>query len=230
MSSMREELKEKYLNQIKEILEDYNKIVVPIISHAFHPPFEKRNEIHSIITRVITAIERITRKNSLYYKRTEEILKKEEDDRKKVVHVIGVLEGLYKDLASDYLKSLSEIIHGDIFSDYLEMGEYLLEEHYYVAAAVIAGVTLEEHLRTLCIKNEIDIEIITPDRIRPKPANTMNADLTREKIYTKTQQKQITYLLGIRNDAAHGKKDNFTEEQVKMMIIGIRDFIINYPA
>ncbi|KKM81910.1 hypothetical protein LCGC14_1324990 [marine sediment metagenome] len=78
---MIEELKEKYIDQIKEILEDYNKIVVPIISKAFHPPFEKRNEIHSIITRVITAIDRITTKNSLYYKRTEEILKKEDDDR-----------------------------------------------------------------------------------------------------------------------------------------------------
>lgn len=197
---------------------------------ALHPPFEKRNEIHSIITRVITAIERITTKKSEYYKRAEEILKKSEDDRKKAVHVIGVLEGLYKDLNRDYLKTLSEIIHGDIFTDYLEMSEYLLEEHYYVAAAVIAGVTLEVHLRTLCIKNDIEIELITTKRIKPKPADTMNGDLSKEKIYPKTQQKQITYWLGIRNDAAHGKKDNFTEEQVKSMIIGIRDFIINYPA
>ena len=229
MNLIREELKENYINQIKEILEDYKKIV-PIISTAFQPPTEKRNEIHSIIVRVITAIERITTKKSEYYKMTEELLKKEKDDRHKVVHVIGVLEGLYNDLNADYLKSLSEIIHGDIFSDYLDMSKYLLEEHYYVAAAVIAGVTLEERLRTLCIKNEIDIDLIKPKRNRPKPADTMNADLSKEGVYPKTQQKQITYWLGIRNDAAHGKKDNFTEDQVKLMIIGIRDFIIKYPA
>ena len=226
---MREDFKEKYLNQIKMILDDYRKII-PIISGALHPNTEKYNEIHRIITRGIAAIERITTRKSVYYMRVEEILKRKEFDHKKVVFVVGVLEGLYKDLDADYLKSLSEIIHGDIFSDYLEMGEYLLEEHYYVAAAVIAGVTLEEHLRTLCIKNEIDIEIKRQNRIRPKPADLMNADLSREKIYPKTRQKQITYWLGIRNDAAHGKKDNFTEEQVRMMIIGIRDFIIKYPA
>ena len=65
MNLIREELKEDYINQIKEILEDYKKIV-PIISTAFQPPTEKRNEIHSIITRVITAIERITTKKSEY--------------------------------------------------------------------------------------------------------------------------------------------------------------------
>jgi len=226
---MREDFKEKYLNQIKIILDDYRKII-PIISGALHPNTEKHNEIHRIITRGIAAIERITTRKSVYYLRVEEILKRKEFDYKKVVFVVGVLEGLYKDLDADYLKSLSEIIHGDIFSDYLEMGEYLLEEHYYVAAAVIAGVTLEEHLRTLCIKNEIDIEIKRQNRFRPKQADLMNADLSREKVYPKTQQKQITYWLGIRNDAAHGKKDNFTEQQVRMMIIGIRDFIIKYPA
>ena len=65
MNPIREELKEKYINQIKVILEDYKKIV-PIISKALHPPTEKRNEIHSIITRVITAIERITTKYFQY--------------------------------------------------------------------------------------------------------------------------------------------------------------------
>ncbi len=229
MNPIREELKKKYINQIKGILEDYKKIV-PIISTAFQPNTEKRNKIYSIITRVITAIERITTKKSGYYKMAEELLKKNDYDKEKVVNVIGVLEGLYKDLDADNLKSLSEIIHGDIFTDYLDMGEYLLKEHYYVAAAVIAGVTLEEHLRILCIKNEIDIVLIKPRGNKPKSADTMNADLSKEGVYPKTQQKQITYWLGIRNDAAHGKKDNFTEEQVRIMIVGIRDFIIKYPA
>ena len=229
MNPIREELKEKYINQIKGILEDYKEIV-PLISTALQVNTENLNKIYSVITRAITVIERVTSKKSRYYKIAEELLNKNDLDKKKVVYVIGVLEGLYKDLDADYLKSLSEIIHGDIFIDYLDMSEYLLEEHYYVAAAVIAGVTLEEHLRILCIKNIIAIVFTKPRGNKPKKADQMNADLSREKIYPKTQQKQITYWLGIRNDAAHGNKDNFTEEQVKLMIPGIRDFIINYPA
>ena len=42
----------------------------------------------------------------------------------------GVLDGLYQDLKAGYLKSFSELIHAEIFSDYIEMAEYLLEEGY----------------------------------------------------------------------------------------------------
>ena len=59
------------------------------------------------------------------------------------------MEGLYKNLNADYLKFMAELIHGEIFSDYLDMAEYLLEEHYKDDAAVIAGSTLEEYLRKL---------------------------------------------------------------------------------
>ena len=230
MNPIREELKEEYINQIKEILEDYKKIV-PIISTAFHPPIEKRNKIHSIITRVITAIERITTKKSEYYKRAEELLKKKNEyDREKVVHVIGVLEGLYKDLDADYLKSFSELIHADIFSDYIEMAEYLLEEGYKDPAAVITGSTLEEHLRKLCIKNGIDIEIIPSGKLRPKKADGMNTDLAKEGVYSKLEQKSVTAWLDLRNNAAHGNYGEYHDNQVKQMIMGVRDFIVRNPA
>ncbi len=229
MNPIKEELKEGYINQIKEILEDYKKIV-PIISMAFNPPIEKRNKIHSIITRVITAIERITTKKSEYYKRAEELLKKIDFDKVKVVDVIGVLEGLYKDLDADYLKSFSELIHADIFSDYIEMAEYLLEEGYKNPAAVITGSTLEEHLRKLCIKNGIDIEILSKGKLGPKKADGMNSNLAKEGVYSKLEQKSVTAWLDLRNKAAHGKYTEYDENQVNQLIIGVRDFIIRNPA
>lgn len=229
MKPIREELKEKYVNQIKEILEDYKKIV-PIISMALHPPTEMRNELHSIITRVITAIERITTKKSEYYIRVEELLKKKEDDRKKVVHVIGVLEGLYRDLEADYLKSFSEIIHADVFSDYIEMAEYLLEEGYKDPAAVITGSTLEEHLRKLCLKNGIDIEIMSKGKLKPKKADAMNSELAKQGVFSKLEQKSVTAWLDLRNKAAHGKYSEYNDTQVKQMNMGVRDIIIRKPA
>jgi len=229
VNPIREELKEEYINQINEILKDYRKIV-PIISGAFNPPIEKRNEIHSIITRVITAIERITTEKSEYYKRAEEILKKNQDDRNKVVHVIGVLDGLYQDLKAGYLKSFSELIHAEIFSDYIEMAEYLLEEGYKTPAAVITGSTLEEHLRKLCVKNVIGIEIMSKGKFRPKKADGMNSELAKQKIYSKLEQKSVTAWLDLRNKAAHGKYTEYNDNQVKQMIMGVRDFIVRNPA
>jgi uncharacterized protein YodC (DUF2158 family) len=44
------------------------------------------------------------------------------------------------------------------------------------------------------------------------------------------EQKQVTAWAGIRNDAAHGNYKGYTDEQVKLMIAGIREFISRFPA
>ena len=65
---------------------------------------------------------------------------------------------------------------------------------------------------------------------KPKKADVMNSDLTKEGVYPKTQQKQVTAWLGIRNDAAHGHYDKYTNDQVNLMLIGLTDFFVRYPA
>ena len=184
----------------------------------------------SLITRGLAVIQRIVGKNSEYYKSIEEYFEKNILIVNRIKFVMGALDALYQDIKRDYLKSISELIHGDIFSDYLDMAKHLLEEDYKDASAVIGGSTLEEHLRKLCEKNDVEIKISTPKGIKPKKADTMNADLTKTGTYLKTQQKQVTAWLGIRNDAAHGHYDNYTKEEVKNMLSGLTDFFVNYPA
>ena len=58
----------------------------------------------------------------------------------------------------------------------------------------------------------------------------MNSDLAKESIYSKIDQKQVTFWLGIRNSAAHGKYDEYTESDVRLMLEGIKNFIANNPA
>ncbi len=184
----------------------------------------------SLITRGLAVIQRIVGKNSEYYKSIEEYFEKNILIVNRIKFVMGALDALYQDIKRDYLKSISELIHGDIFSDYLDMAKHLLEEDYKDASAVIGGSTLEEHLRKLCEKNDVEINLSTPKGIKPKKADTMNADLTKAEIFSKTQQKQVTAWLGIRNDAAHGHYDNYTKEEVKNMLSGLTDFFVNYPA
>jgi hypothetical protein len=115
------------------------------------------------------------------------------------------------------------LIHADLFSDFLEMAEYFQDEGFKDPAAVLAGSVLEEHLRKLCGKHGITVPA------RPK-LDTMNADLAKAYAYDKNEQKSVTAWAGIRNDAAHGKFTNYTKDQVKLMILGIRDFIARHKA
>ena len=110
--------------------------------------------------------------------------------------------------------------------------ERLLEnEPSTTAAAVIAGVSLETHLRALCQKHGIDTDI-TNDKgnLKPKKADAMNADLTKTRVYQGDIQKDVSAWLGKRNKAAHGRDTDATKKEIQLMIEGIRYFQRRYPA
>ena len=142
----------------------------------------------------------------------------------------GVLNALQFDVEHGYLTTVRELAHADVFADFLEMADYLCSEGYKDAAAVLAGGALESHLRQLCEKNSVDTDFATPDGPKPKKAETMNADLAKSSVYFKLEQKNITAWLDLRNKAAHAKYEEYTVEQVALMLQGVRDFILTHPA
>jgi len=224
-------MKEKvFIKQIEEILknyEDFRNNEKELVNSG-----KREERLNFLITRIKAIVKRITGNDSEYYKRIKEIFVKYDklNDYIKLKPLKGVLDGLYQDLKAGYLKSFSELIHADIFSDYIEMAEYLLEEEYKDPAAVITGSTLEEHLRKLCIKNGIDIEIMSKGKLRPKKADSLNSELAKQKVYSKLDQKSVTAWLDLRNKAAHGNYSEYNDNQVNQMIIGVRDFIVRNPA
>ena len=82
---------------------------------------------------------------------------------------------------------------------------------YKDAAAVLAGSTLEVHMRKLCDKHNVK----TTSTGKSKNAETLNMELAKAGAYTKLDQKNLTAWLGLRNNAAHGKYDEYTKDQVR---------------
>jgi hypothetical protein len=185
----------------------------------------------AFLARARAAIARISGTESAYSKQLETVLKRADTyDAQRVAMAIGIVTALLMDLKSGYVASLQELIHGEIFADFLEMADYLCHEGYKDASAVIAGGTLESHLRQLCIKNGIEVQVSTSRGIESKKADQMNSDLARENVYSKLDQKNITAWLDLRNKAAHAKYTEYSKEQVELLIAGIRDFITRNPA
>ncbi len=220
---MDKDLKQVFIKQLKDVIEFYEK------------PERKSNRLASnIITRARAVVERITGKNSNYYKKIDEVLNQyqvyEDNYTNKLQTIMGTVDALLLDLEADYLKSLTELIHDDIFSNYLEMAEEFLNDGFKDASAVIAGSTLEEYLRKLCNKNNIDVKIISSGKGKPKPASQLNQELYKKNKIKKGEMMQITAWLDIRNNAAHGKYNEYNSQQVDLMIKGIKVFTSNNPA
>ena len=139
----------------------------------------------------------------------------------------GMLQALRDDYERGYLQHVVELVHADIFADFLEMADYLLKQGYKDPAAVVTGSVLEAHLRKLCDKH--GIPVVKPDGA-PKKADALNSDLAAGMVYTKLDQKSVTGWLDLRNNAAHGKYSEYTNEQVALMLQGVRDFVSRNPA
>jgi ornithine carbamoyltransferase len=226
---MNSSLKKHLLEQLNSIIESYTVLKS---KSQYDDLSDSGYEVaHQLITRSKAAIERISGKDSAYSRQIEAILARpREHDYNKLIMIAGVVESLHADLQAGYLSSVSELIHGELFADFLEMSEHLLNEGYKDAAAVISGSALESHLRQLCIKHSIDVEVITPKGVQPKKADQMNADLARATVYSKLDQKNVTAWLDLRNKAAHGHYTEYSKEQVALLNSGVRDFLTRNPA
>jgi hypothetical protein len=139
----------------------------------------------------------------------------------------GILRALRSDYENGYLQSFQELLHADIFADFLAMAKYLLEQGYKDPSAVIVGSVLEEHLRKLSLKNGIPID---KEGGTAKKADTLNADLSNANVYSRLDMKSVTSWLDLRNKAAHGHYDVYTQEQVDLMLRGVQDFITRHSA
>ncbi len=182
--------------------------------------------IRDLQTRCFASIQRASGVDSIYYKKACEIGETNTHVYDHVAGQIGVVKSLLSDIRNGYLKSLEEIIHGDLFADFLEMADHLNNNGYKDAAAVIAGSTLESHIRHLCAKFGVQ----TVSGGKPVKADTLNSDLVKASAYTKLDQKSVTAWLDLRNNAAHGHYTLYDTKQVALMIAGVRDFITRNPA
>jgi hypothetical protein len=216
------EIDEIYLRQLDAAISIYSKYNE---SQDRHWSTLSYNHFNSL---ALAAIERIAGSNSVYGRQAHDIL--ERDQVYAHYHLIGVVHALRDDVASGFLADLREIVRGELFSDFLDMADYLVKEGFKDAAAVMGTGVLESHLRQLCVKLGITMETVVGSDVKPKKADQMNSDLARNKVYSVLEQKNVTAWLDLRNKAAHAKYGEYTKDHVSVMLQGVRVFISHYPA
>ncbi|WP_427501329.1 hypothetical protein ACQE3E_06190 [Methylomonas sp. MED-D] len=123
-----------------------------------------------------------------------------------------------EDYEGGYLRATRSLIQAEVFDSELEQAKELFQAGYKSSSAIIAGVVLETTLRELC--DQVGLPHGKLDK--------MNADLAKNGQYNKLQQKRITALADIRNSAAHGKTNEFSERDVEDMIRDVERFIAEH--
>lgn len=176
----------KQIDELRETLKGW-------ISKSRYPDGSDIPEVVRVelVTRAQALIARFAPSGTSYVANVEQLAKQYpplSHSHMFISEIPGILNALSKDYSAGYLKTIKELIHADVFSDFLEMADHLLEEGYKDPAAVLGGGVLEEHLRKLCEKHGI----LAVQAGRPKKAETMNTDLAGASVYSKLDQKNVT--------------------------------------
>ena len=212
------------LKQIDDVLKQYQHFSPRTDSDE---DSQSRSGISEVLIRLKSTIDRLAPSASSHRENADALLKRYGPTNSySIGFLIGILKALRADYAAGYLQTVEALIHADIFADFLEMADYLLSQSYKDPAAVIVGSVLEEHLRKLCGKHSVAIS----GGNLSKKAETMNSELCTAGAYTKLDQKNVTAWLDLRNKAAHGHYDQYTQQQVELLSQSVRDFLARNPA
>jgi len=134
---------------------------------------------------------------------------------------VGILKALKDALEQGYIKNIRHLVIAEVFTNFLEMAEHLLENGYKDAAASLIGAVLENGLRKIAEKHNVTVK-------RDDNINSLNTKLADKGIYNRLIQKQIQAWKDIRDAAAHGKFNEYDADQVKLMLEGVKKFLAEY--
>ena len=188
-----------------------------------------KDQQEAVATLLVSAVHRLTTPGSPYRRRSEDNLR-ESGQLPHLVSVAhaGILQAVRDDYSSGRVQAVAELVRADLFADYLSMAEYLLNDGYKDPAAVIIGSSLEAHLRAVC--QTVGVPNTHLDGT-PLKASRLNDDLDKAGVYSsKLEKTSVLGWLQLRNDAAHGSYAKYTDEQVRLLLDGVRDFMQRHPA
>ncbi|MGB5932758.1 MAG: DUF4145 domain-containing protein [Anaerolineae bacterium] len=138
----------------------------------------------------------------------------------------GILLAAREDIISGFLFDRELLISADVFDDFLEQAEHLLENKYKDAAAVLIESVLESSLRKMCKKHGVDVADGTGTMITDTATIApLNDALYKGKVYPKLVHKKIIVWADVRNNAAHGHYDQYTQSDVEDMDKWVRSFV-----
>ena len=101
------------------------------------------------------------------------------------------------------------------------MADHLLECGYKDPAASLCGAVLEDGLRQIASNAGVNLK-------SKENLSSLNHRCADAGIYNRLTQKKIQVWGDVRNNADHGKFNEYTEQDVQEMLKGVRQFLKNH--
>lgn len=182
-------------------------------------------DLQAFSTSALAAIERVAGRESEFYRELPAKPKRlavPGYDDSYLSALTGVLIALRRAVAGGLLVRLERRVRSNVYDDFLVQARELLDGKYHVAAMVLAGGVLEDHLRKLCEARSLAWT----------GAGSLSKynDLLRDKVYDQAAWRRIQALADVRNMAAHGQGAEVRADDVRDALGYVGRFLADHPA
>ena len=134
---------------------------------------------------------------------------------------LAVLRAAKDDIEGGHLTKVETLVSAEVFNDFLEMAEHLLDNVYKDPAASLIGAVLEDGLQRICGSNNLIVK--SDDNI-----SSLNRKLADNNVYNRLKQREIEVWNKLRDYADHGRFDEYKADDVTDMLRGVRGFLSDY--
>jgi hypothetical protein len=208
------------LSRLDELIRTAQEIDLPSPAR-YGARSPRHGEFYGWRARAISALDDIVGSGHVYLREFTERTQHSSTNNKDAG--CAILKSLKLDVAAGYLEKLSDLISGEVFSDFLEMAKHLINQGYKDPAASLCGAVLEDGLRRIA-RNHI-IEVRSGDDL-----NSLKDKCVQKGVFNNLVRQQITSWTTLRNAADHGNFGEYNVEQVRLMIEGVRSLLGNHLA
>jgi hypothetical protein len=173
-------------------------------------------EFEAIYTEAISLLASVYGKDNLHYRRIIHFYN--EGHLNALEKTEGLLVGTKSNLESGLLDDLRSQVLIDIKSDFLESARALLEAGQKDPAAVLACIVLEDSLKRLVIKSNMEAAI-------DKEMSVTAGLLLRARVIEKSTNQSIQNFKNLRNAALHAQWHEVSAESVGHLLSFLPMFI-----
>ncbi|TVQ68412.1 MAG: hypothetical protein EA363_11265 [Balneolaceae bacterium] len=187
--------------------------------------------ISALTGKAIASVRRISGSDSDYTLAITAVAGEQADAPGQTGLVFGVVKALRDDIQNGRFQPVATPFHFDAetFGGFLNVAVHQLSRGDRKAAVVLAGSTLETHLKKLASGKGLNIE---DEEGNALPVAQVVRELVENGVFDSEEQQRVEEWLALREAASAGAGDTeqISEERVRTMIAGIKAFLLRNPA
>lgn len=206
---------EQLIDRGNELSDERKFVPTPGLTKKYHDDADDQ-QYRAWLVNCEALLEQVFGKDSPYIREFQKITANSALFPSYPRRMTGVLWGALDDLRGGFLLGQQFIVAGVVFDDVLQEAKHLQSVGHKDAAAVLGRTVLEDALRRLARRAELD---------DTGKISGVNDRLREEGLLTQPRWRGVRTMLDVGNAAAHGEFDQYDHGDVAKMLDDIEGFL-----